>query len=105
MSRKPKDITVEEIGKLLQREQNRIENMENTTNKSREKIQKINRQLDEQEKQLVEIITNITYAQQSIDNLEDFNENDNSNFTTQINDILANMRKIRLTLANVIKKN
>ena len=59
----------------------------------------------EQEKQLVEIITNITYAQQSIDNLEDFNENDNTDFTTQINDILANMRKIRLTLANVIKKN
>jgi chromosome segregation ATPase len=105
MSRNQKDITIEEIGKLLQREQNRIESMENTTNKSREKIKKINRQLDEQEKHLVEIITNITYAQQSIDNLEDFNENDNTDFTTQINEILANMRKIRLTLANVIKKN
>ena len=105
MSRNQKDITIEDIGKLLQREQNRIESMENTTNKSREKIKKINRQLDEQEKHLVEIITNITYAQQSIDNLEDFNENDNTDFTTQINEILANMRKIRLTLANVIKKN
>jgi len=105
MSRNQKDITIEEIGKLLQREQNRIESMENTSTKSREKIQKINRQLDEQEKQIVEIITNIAYAQQSIDNLEDFNENDDSNFTIQINDILANMRKIRLTLANVIKTN
>jgi DNA-binding transcriptional MerR regulator len=105
MSRNQKDITIEEIGKLLQREQNRIESMENTSTKSREKIQKINRQLDEQEKQIIEIITNIAYAQQSIDNLEDFNENDDSNFTIQINDILANMRKIRLTLANVIKTN
>ena len=99
-----RDISIQDIEQLLESRQMKIKDMENMTTSSREKLKKINTKLDEQEKQLIEIISNIALSQREVDNLDDFNVNNDQVFAKKIKDILNNMRKIRLSLADIIRK-
>jgi hypothetical protein len=99
-----RDISIQDIEKLLESRQTKIKDMENMTKGSREKLKKINTKLDEQEKQLIEIISNIALSQREVDNLDDFNVNNDQAFAKKIKDILNDMRKIRVSLADIIRK-
>jgi len=99
-----RDISIRDIEKLLESRQTKINDMESMTKGSREKLKKINKKLDEQEKQLIEIISNIALSQREVDNLDDFNVNNDQVFAKKIKDILNDMRKIRLSLADIIRK-
>jgi DUF2075 family protein len=99
-----RDISIRDIEKLLESSQTKIKDMESMTKGSREKLKKINKKLDEQEKQLIEIISNIALFQREVDNLDDFNVNNDQVFAKKIKDILNDMRKIRLSLADIIRK-
>jgi methyl-accepting chemotaxis protein len=99
-----RDISIQDIEQLLESRQTKINDMENMTKGSREKLKKINKKLDEQEKQLIEIISNIALSQREVDNLDDFNVNNDQVFAKKIKEILNNMRKIRLSLADIIRK-
>jgi len=99
-----RDISIQDIEQLLESRQMKIKDMENMTTSSREKLKKINKKLDEQEKQLIEIISNIALSQREVDNLDDFNVNNDQVFAKKIKDILNDMRKIRLSLADIIRK-
>lgn len=99
-----RDISIQDIEQLLESRQMKIKDMENMTTSSREKLKKINKKLDEQEKQLIEIISNIALSQREVDNLDDFNVNNDQAFAKKIKDILNDMRKIRLSLADIIRK-
>lgn len=99
-----RDISIEDIEKLLESSQTKINDMETMTIGSREKLKKINKKLDEQEKQLIEIIANMAESQRKVDNLDDFNLNNDKVFAKKIKYILNDMRKIRLSLANIIRK-
>jgi hypothetical protein len=99
-----RDISIQDIEQLLESRETKIKDMETMTRSSREKLNKINKKLDEQEKQLIEIISNIALSQREVDNLDDFNVNNDQVFAKKIKDILNNMRKIRLNLADIIRK-
>ena len=99
-----RDISIQDIEQLLESRQTKINDMESMTKGSREKLKKINKKLDEQEKQLIEIISNIALSQREVDNLDDFNVNNDQAFAKKIKDILNDMRKIRLSLADIIRK-
>ena len=99
-----RDISIQDIEQLLQSRETKIKDMETMTRSSREKLKKINTKLDEQEKQLIEIISNIALSQREVDNLDDFNVNNDQAFAKKIKDILNDMRKIRLSLADIIRK-
>jgi hypothetical protein len=99
-----RDISIQDIEQLLESRQGKINDMDTMTRSSREKLKKINTKLDEQEKQLIEIISNIALSQREVDNLDDFNVNNDQVFAKKIKDILNNMRKIRLSLADIIRK-
>jgi len=98
------DISITDIKELLESKQAQIDSMENMTKSSREKLKKINNKLDEQESKLINIVNDVTNTQLEIDNLEDFNENENKDFSKKIKDVLTNLRKIRLSLADIIRK-
>ena len=98
------DISITDIKELLETKQAKIDSMENMTKSSREKLKKINNKLDEQESKLINIVNDVTNTQLEIDNLEDFNENENKDFSKKIKDVLTNLRKIRLSLADIIRK-
>lgn len=99
-----RDISIQDIEKLLENSQTKIKNMESMTKGSRDKLKKINKKLDDQEKQLIEIISNIALSQREVDNLDDFNVNNDQVFAKKIKVILNDMRKIRLSLADIIRK-
>lgn len=99
-----RDISIQDIEQLLESRRMKIKDMENMTTSSREKLKKINKKLDEQEKQLIEIISSIAQSQREVDNLDDFNVNNDQVFAKKIKDILNDMRKIRLSLADIIRK-
>ena len=99
-----RDISIQDIERLLESRQMKIKDMESMTKGSREKLKKINKKLDEQEKQLIEIISNIAQSQREVDNLDDFNVNNDQVFAKKIKDILSDMRKIRISLADIIRK-
>jgi hypothetical protein len=99
-----RDISIQDIKQLLESKQTKIKDMETMTRSSREKLKKINTKLDKQEKQLIEIISNIALSQREVDNLDDFNVNNDQVFAKKIKDILNDMRKIRLSLADIIRK-
>lgn len=98
------DISITDIKELLESRRTKIDSMENMTNGSREKLKKINNKIDKQESKLINIVNDVTNTQLEIDNLEDFNENENKDFSKKIKDVLTNLRKIRLSLADIIRK-
>jgi chromosome segregation ATPase len=98
------DISIKDIEELLESKQEKIDSMENMTKSSREKLKKLNNKLDEQESKLINIVSDVTNTQLEIDNLEDFNENENKDFSKKIKEVLTNMRKIRLSLADIVRK-
>ena len=107
MSKQPKkmkDVTVEEIIDLLRVKQLDIRGMENITKTSREKLKKINEQMDEQEKVLELLVMNITQVQASVDDFNDFNEKDDTEFSNEITKVINNLRSIRKSLAYLIQK-
>jgi|TARA_B110000967_G_C18787713_1_gene511670 uncharacterized protein YoxC len=107
MSKQPKkmkDVTVEEIIDLLRVKQLDIRGMENITKSSREKLKKINEQMDEQEKVLELLVMNITQVQASVDDFNDFNEKDDTEFSNEITKVINNLRSIRKSLAYLIQK-
>ena len=79
-----RDISIRDIEKLLESKQTKINDMESMTKGSREKLKKINKKLDDQEKQLIEIISNIALSQREVDNLDDFNVNNDQVFAKKM---------------------
>ena len=107
MSKQPKkmkDVTVEEIIDLLRVKQLDIRGMENITKSSREKLKKINEQMDEQEKVLELLVMNITQVQANVDDFNEYNEDDNVDFSNEITKAINNLRSIRKSLAYLIQK-
>mgnify|MGYP000877308903 CR=1 FL=1 len=99
-----RDITTREIEELLEQRQSKIKGMESITKSSREKLAKINKEMNEQEKQLVELITGMAQSQQDVEGLDEFNQLNDPDFTEKLKEITDNMRKNRLSLADIIRK-
>lgn len=101
--KKMKDVTVEEIENMLREKQLDIRGMDQMTKNSREKLKKINKQMDTQEKKLIEIITKLTTNEAMIGALDDYNEG-NIDFSKEIETVTNNLRNIRSSLADIIRK-
>ena len=101
--KKMKDVTVEEIENMLREKQLDIRGMDKMTKSSREKLKKINKQMDTQEKKLIEIVTKLTTNEAMIGALDNYNEG-NINFSKEIETVTNNLRNIRSSLADIIRK-
>jgi hypothetical protein len=104
MSRQQKDISITEIDNLLHDKQDKLLDMENMTKKDREKLKKINDKLDKQEHDLINIVSDISTTQADVSEFEDFNEDEDKDFSKSIRNVLDNLRKIRNSLADIIRK-
>jgi hypothetical protein len=101
--KKMKDVTVEEIENMLREKQLDIRGMDQMTKSSREKLKKINKKMDTQEKKLIEIVTKLTTNEAMIGALDNYNEG-NINFSKEIETVTNNLRNIRSSLADIIRK-
>jgi len=101
--KKMKDVTVEEIENMLREKQLDIRGMDQMTKSSREKLKKINKKMDTQEKKLIEIVTKLTTNEAMIGALDNYNEG-NIDFSKEIETVTNNLRNIRSSLADIIRK-
>ena len=101
--KKMKDVTVEEIENMLREKQLDIRGMDKMTKSSREKLKKINKKMDTQEKKLIVIVTKLTTNEAMIGALDNYNEG-NIDFSKEIETVTNNLRNIRSSLADIIRK-
>jgi len=101
--KKMKDVTIEEIENMLREKQLDIRGMDQMTKSSREKLKKINKKMDTQEKKLIEIVTKLTTNEAMIGALDNYNEG-NIDFSKEIETVTNNLRNIRSSLADIIRK-
>lgn len=98
------DITLAQINELLQRKKNSLTDLEGVSKRSREKLRLINKQINSQEEELLNIIMYITESEQDVSTLDTKNVLSSPNeLNKRINKVLDNLRKIRNSLADIIR--
>ena len=98
------DITLTQINELLQRKKNSLTDLEDVSKRSREKLRLINKQINSQEEELLNIIMYITESEQDVSTLDTKNVLSSPNeLNKRINKVLDNLRKIRNSLADIIR--
>lgn len=104
MNKQAKDYTIEEIENMLREKQLDIRKMENITKSNRMKLKKIDEQMNKQERKLVEIISQLSANEAMVDRIDsDYNE-DNTEFSKEIQNVTNNLRTIRNSLADIVRK-
>tara|TARA_B110000285_G_C14620497_1_gene378903 strand:+ start:247 stop:561 length:315 start_codon:yes stop_codon:yes gene_type:complete len=99
------DTTLEEIQDMLKEKHNQLGKLEGISVFSREKIDKINQKLDKQQDELLKLIIYITDSEQDISILDSKQILSRQGLLTEkINTILDNLRNIRMSLANTIRR-
>jgi hypothetical protein len=98
------NITLTQINELLQRKKNSLTDLEDVSERSREKLRLINKQINSQEEELLNIIMYITESEQDVSTLDTKNVlNSPNELNKRINKVLDNLRKIRNSLADIIR--
>ncbi len=99
-----KDISLDEIKTLLREKQNKINDMETMSVKSRKKLELINKKIDAQNEELLQLLVNITDSEQDVSTMDSTEVLTKKNeLTNKINKVLDNLRKIRNSLAEIIR--
>jgi hypothetical protein len=104
MNKRAKDYTIDEIKSMLRVKQLDIRKMENITKSSRMKLKKINEQMNKQERKLVDIISQLTTNEAMVGRLDNDYNQDNNEFSKEIQNVTDNLRTIRNSLADIVRK-
>lgn len=98
------DTSIKEIEELLKQRSIKIDTMMNTTAISREKLKLINQKINIEEEKLLNLIMEITESEQDVSTLDSKEVlNKRNELTKKINKVLDNLRKIRNSLADIIR--
>lgn len=98
------DTSIKEIEELLKQRSIKIDTMMNTTASSREKLKLINQKMNIEEEKLLTLIMEITESEQDVSTLDSKEVlNKRNELTKKINKVLDNLRKIRNSLADIIR--
>ena len=99
-----KDTSIKDIEELLQKRKVNIDSMEYATKSSREKLKLINKKMKNEEDKLLELIMNITESEQDVSSMDSKDVlNKRNELTNRIEKVLDNLRKIRNSLADIIR--
>ena len=99
-----KDISLDDIKSLLREKQSKINTMEESSIKSRKKLELINKKIDAQNEELLQLLVNITDSEQDVSTMDSKEVlNKKNELTNKINKVLDNLRKIRNSIAEVIR--
>jgi hypothetical protein len=98
------DTSIKDIEELLKQRSIKIDTMMNTTASSREKLKLINQKMNIEEEKLLTLIMEITESEQDVSTLDSKEVlNKRNELTKKINKVLDNLRKIRNSLADIIR--
>ena len=97
------DISIQDIKELLKKKQSKNKAMEKMTNDSREKLKKINSDMDKQKNELITVITDLAQSEENLDEVID-DTLDMQETEEKITKVMEELRKMRNTLADIIRK-
>jgi len=96
------DVSIQEIEELLKNKQGNIKNMENMTKSDINKLKKLNEKMDKQQKEIITIMTKLALIEGDLD--EVINDTlDMQEIETKIEKVMGELRKMRKSLADIIR--
>jgi hypothetical protein len=105
MSSEDMDIPLTDIYNLLEGKKKKINHLNDITKQNREKLRLINQNLDRQQEELLKLIIYITDSEQDVSSLDSKEVLSNENVMEErLNRILDNLRKIRISLVEIIRE-
>ena len=105
MSSEDMDIPLTDIYNLLEGKKKKINHLNDITKRNREKLRLINQNLDRQQEELLKLIIYITESEQDVSSLDSKEVLSNENVMEErLNRILDNLRKIRMSLVEIIRE-
>lgn len=105
MSSEDMDIPLTDIYNLLEGKKKKINHLNDITKQNREKLRLINQNLDRQQEELLKLIIYITESEQDVSSLDSKEVLSNENVMEErLNRILDNLRKIRMSLVEIIRE-
>lgn len=105
MSSEDMDIPLTDIYNLLEGKKKKINHLNDITKQNREKLRLINQNLDRQQEELLKLIIYITESEQDVSSLDSKEVLSNENVMEErLSRILDNLRKIRMSLVEIIRE-
>lgn len=96
------NISLQELKKLLVERQYKVANLTRESKGYVSTLKKINKAIDEQHKELVNIIIKLGDSLVDVDNLDRYTD-DEEDFSSKLENVEVKLRKIKSSLANLIK--
>ena len=96
------NITLDELKNLLSERQHKIAELTHESKGYVSTLKKINKAIDEQQEELINIIIKLGDSLVDVDNLDNYTS-DEDDFSSKLEKVELKLRKIKGSLANLIK--
>ena len=97
------NISLQELKQLLIEKKNKINELTFDSKSNAATLKKINKAIDEQHNELINIIIKLGDSLVDIDNLDRYTDDDEDDFASKLENVEVKLRKIKGSLANLIK--
>jgi DNA-directed RNA polymerase subunit F len=97
------NISLQELKQLLLEKKKKINELTFDSKSNAATLKKINKAIDEQHNELINIIIKLGDSLVDIDNLDRYAADDEDDFASKLENVEVKLRKIKGSLANLIK--
>jgi len=97
------NISLQELKQLLLEKKKKINELTFDSKSNMTMLKKINKAIDEQHNELINIIIKLGDSLVDIDNLDRYSAYDEDDFASKLENVEVKLRKIKGSLANLIK--
>jgi len=97
------NISLQELKQLLLEKKKKINELTFDSKSNAATLKKINQAIDEQHNELINIIIKLGDSLVDIDNLDRYSADDEDDFASKLENVEVKLRKIKGSLANLIK--
>tara|TARA_R110002096_G_scaffold225676_1_gene415011 strand:+ start:2382 stop:2711 length:330 start_codon:yes stop_codon:yes gene_type:complete len=97
------NISLQELKQLLLEKKKKINELTFDSKSNAATLKKINKAIDEQHNELINIIIKLGDSLVDIDNLDRYAADDEDDFSSKLENVEVKLRKIKGSLANLIK--
>jgi len=97
------NISLQELKQLLLEKKKKINELTFDSKSNAATLKKINKAIDEQHNELINIIIKLGDSLVDIDNLDRYSAYDEDDFASKLENVEVKLRKIKGSLANLIK--
>ena len=97
------NISLQELKQLLLEKKNKINELTLDSKSNMAMLKKINKTIDEQHNELINIIIKLGDSLVDIDNLDRYADDDEDDYSSKLENVEVKLRKIKGSLANLIK--